>query len=117
MRRSTFFILLVAITSIALVVVWFWALGPVLIPLNSISSTEFTGADVVKRVWHLRLVQPEWVARPTDYVRWSQSESLARFILVVLSWLAGIGFIVRSHLANHRGTPHHTAPQPMAATH
>ncbi len=115
MQKSTFIIFLAVTTLIALGVIWFWALGPLLIPLVSINSTEFTSADVVRRVWHLRLVQPEWVSNPTDYVRWSQAESLARFIVVVLGWLAGIAFIVRSHLASHRGTPPHTAPQPIAA--
>lgn len=117
MRKSIFIILLSVSTLIALAVVWFWALGPLLIPLNSINPTEFTSADVVRRVWHLRLVQPEWVSNPTDYVRWSQAESLARFIVVVLGWLVGVAFIIRGRLASHRGAPTDTAPQPMAATH
>ena len=116
MRKSTFFVLFVAvITLIALAAVWFWAFAPVLIPLNSINSTELTSADVVRRVWHFRLVQPEWVSNPTDYVLWSRAESLVRFLLVVLGWLLGVAFVVRDHWISRRSTSADTASHPIAA--
>lgn len=117
MQKTTFIILLSVTTLIALGMVWFWAFGPLLTPLICINSTEWTGADVVRRVWHLRLVQPEWVSKPTDYVLWSQAESLARCIVVVLGWSVGVAFIVRGHLASRRKSPLDTASQPMAIAH
>jgi hypothetical protein len=115
MRKSIFIILLAAITLIALTTVRLWALGPVLTPLNSISSTEFTGADIVRRVWHLRLVTPEWASNLTDYVRWSQAESLTRSIVVALGWLVGFAFIVRARSPNRRTTSPVTMSQPIIA--
>ena len=116
MRKSTFISILAFTALIALAVAWVWALAPLLIPLVSINSTEFTSADVVRRVWHLRLVQPEWVSRPTDYVRWSQVESLARFMVVVLGWSVGAAFVIRSRLTSRRGGPSdHASHSPTAA--
>lgn len=115
MRKSTFIIFLSVISAIALVVLWFWALAPVLVPLVSYNATEFTAADVVRRVWHFRLVQPEWVSSPTDYVRWSQAESLARCVVVALGWLSSIGLIAWNRLAGHRNVPPETIPQPVVA--
>jgi hypothetical protein len=116
MQKRTFIIFLSVATVIALTAIWFWAIAPLVTPLISINSNEFTSADVVRRVWHFRLVQPEWVST-TNYVRWTQVESLIRSILVVLGWSVGVAFVIRRHSSSHRGAPSDAPSQPMAAVH
>ena len=96
----------------ALAATWFWVLAP----LAGFEVFGFSGtdADLVRRLHHFRLVQPEWVSNPPDYMRWSQAETLARLIVVFLGWLVGVILIVRRYLKSHRHTPPNTALEPTA---
>jgi hypothetical protein len=87
---------LAAITLAAVAAVWFWVLPPVLTPLVFPSPTSWTDADIGRHLWHVRLIQPEWVSSPPqhdDYLRWAQVETAARFDVVFLGWLGGSFFL------------------------
>jgi hypothetical protein len=90
---------LAALTLAAFAVAWFWALAPITASLLYICSKSWTQADLVRHLWHFRLVQPEWVGSPPDfdYLRWAQAETLARLGAVTLGWLAGALWIMRRH--------------------
>ena len=102
MRRSRFIVWLLLATLAAIAAAWFWALRPLLTILGYIYSSDWTDADVVRHIWHFRLVQPEWVSSPPDYSRWEQAETLARLSVVFLGWLASITFIIRRYLRSHK---------------
>ena len=95
---------LAALTLAALAVAWFWALPPILTPLLYITPSNWTDADLVRHLWHFRLVQPEWVGSPPqyDYLRWAQAETLARLGVMVLGWFSGTAWVIRRHLGRRR---------------
>ena len=108
MKRSTFISWFVVITLAAVALAWFWALPPLLTPLLYIYPTDWTQADLVGHIWHFRLVQPEWVSTPPDYMRWSLAETLARLTVVFLGWLGGTAFLTRRYLSSRkRPSPNH----------
>src|SRR5438034_11830521 len=100
MKRSMLIFRLVLITIVALALAWFWALPPLLTPLFYLHPTDWTDADLVRHIWHFRLVQPEWVSRPPDYFRWAQAETLARLAVVFLGWLSISTVFVWKYLDN-----------------
>ncbi len=104
MQKRTFILLLLLTTLVATGAGWFWALPPLLTPLFYLHPTDWTQADLVRNIWHFRLVQPEWVSTLPDYMRWSQAETLARLVVVFLAWLATTSFLVRRHVRGHRNT-------------
>ena len=116
MRKSKVITWLLVIGMIALAAVWFWALPPYLTPLyhTSIMSTNpfLNGghtiehvrtpgfdypSNLVRQIWHFRLVQPEWVSIPTNYERWSKVETQARLIVVIIGYLVSSIFIIRRY--------------------
>jgi len=108
MKRSTFISWFVFITLVSVALAWFWALPPLLTPLAYLYPTDWTQADLVRHIWHFRLVQPEWVSTPPDYMRWSQAETLARLAVVFLGWLASTTFLTRRYLSGRkRPSPNH----------
>jgi hypothetical protein len=97
---------LAAQTLAAFVAAWFWALPPFLTPLLYIHPSNWTDADLVRRLWHFRFIQPEWVGIPAqyDYLRWAQAETLARLAVVLLCWLGGACWILRHHWQGRKVT-------------
>jgi hypothetical protein len=108
---------LVAITLAAIAAAWFWALPPILTPLFYLHPTNWTDADLVRHLWHFRLIQPEWVSSPPqcDYLRWAQAETLARLGVVFLGWLGGAWWILRHHRQRQEVTPPNKSVQATAA--
>jgi hypothetical protein len=101
MQKLTFMVFLLLITLAAIGAAWFWALPPLLTPLFYLHPTDWTDADLVRHIWHFRLVQPEWVSTPPDYMRWSVAETLARLTVVFLGWATSIMFIERRYFRSH----------------
>jgi len=89
MQRSVSIVSLFLITLAALAAAWFWALAPIMTGFDIPHSSPWTDADIVRYVWHFRLVQPEWVSSPPnyDYGQWLQAELLARLSVVFLVWV------------------------------
>ena|ERR1039457_4303994 len=114
MKRSRFIVWLLLATLAAIAAVWFWALRPLLTPLFYLHPTDWTDADLVRHIWHFRLVQPDWVSTPPDYMRWSQAETLARLSVVFLGWLVSITFIIRRYLRSHKKPTPNKSPKPTA---
>ena len=115
MQKSRLIILLLLTTLAAIAAAWFWALPPLLTPLSyflpyisRFHPVGWTDADYVRHIWHLRLVQPEWVSTPPeyspDYLRWARAETSARLIVVFLGWTTSTGFIVRRYFRSHKDT-------------
>jgi len=111
-KKQTFIILLLLITLASLAAAWFWALPPLLTPLFYMHPTDWTDADLVRHLWHFRLVQPEWVSTPPDYLRWALAETLARLLVIFVIWLTAVIFLERRYLSGHSNTP----PNDGAAT-
>ena len=105
MKKQMFIALLVVITLAAMAAAWYWALRPLLTPLLYIHPADWTDADLVRHIWHFRLIQPEWLSSSPDYLRWCEAETLARLAVVLLSWLASTTFITRRYLRGRRSTP------------
>jgi hypothetical protein len=91
-------------TLVAMAAVWLWALPPMTTPLLYVCPHNWSDADLVRHLWHLRLVEPEWVADPPryDYLRWAQDETLARLSLVFLGWLTGSTWLFRRNPAGRQ---------------
>jgi hypothetical protein len=108
--KATFRFQLMVVTLAAIAAAWFWALSPILTPLFYLTPTNWTDADLVRHLWHLRLIQPEWVGSPPqyDYIRWAQMETLARLGVVFLGWLGGVACATRRYLLRRR-QPNETA--------
>jgi hypothetical protein len=104
MKKSTLMVYLLLITLAAIAAAWFWALRPLLTGLAYLHPTNWTDADLVRHIWHYRLVQPEWVSSPPQYsyTRWMMAETLARLAVVFLGWAASIMFIERRYFRSHK---------------
>jgi hypothetical protein len=104
MKESTLIVPLLLITLAASAAVGFWALLPIFTMLGYIHPADWTDADLVRHIWHFRLVQPEWVGSPPmySYTRWMVAETLARLSVVFLGWLVSITFIIRRYLRSHK---------------
>jgi len=70
--------------------------------LGYIYDSNWTDADLVRHIWHFRLVQPEWICSPPDFLRWVEVETLARLSVVFLGWLVSITFIIRRYFKSHK---------------
>ncbi len=90
-----------AVTLVALVVVIFWALDPILTAIFMMTSST-TDAELIRQIWHFRLVQPEWVTGPGQLFKWQETEAYTRLSLVLLCWLAAVVSLVRR---SSRGRP------------
>lgn len=90
---------LLAITLAAVAAAWFWAIAPMTTSLLYIHPNDWTDADLVRHLWHFRIIQPEWVGSPPqyDYLRWTRAEALARLGAVFLGWLVSASWIIRRH--------------------
>jgi hypothetical protein len=95
---------LAALTLAAIAAAWFWVLPPLATSFVVMCPTNWSGADLVRHLWHLRLVAPEWVASTPrddlldDYLRWVRAETLARLGVVLVAWICGAAWIARRHL-------------------
>src|SRR5436190_23608939 len=99
--KTTLRLRLTFITLAALAVAWLWARQPIFTPLFYLHPSTWTQADLVRHLWHFRLVQPERVSRPPqyDYLRWAQAETLARLSFVFLGWFSGSAWLLRRNPA------------------
>jgi hypothetical protein len=90
---------LVAVTLAAVAAAWFWAIAPMTTSLLYIHPSDWTDADLMRHLWHFRLIQPEWVSSPPqyDYIGWTQAEALARLCAVFLGWLGSASWIIWRH--------------------
>ena len=97
--KATLRIQLVGITLVAVAAAWFWAIAPMTASLLYIHPSDWTDADLVRHLWHFRIIQPEWVGSPPqyDYLRWTQAEALARLCAVFVSWLVSASWVIRRH--------------------
>ena len=90
---------IVVATLAAAVVVWLWAL-PVLAFVEYMYSPSHppTDAQVIRRLWRLPLVPPEWLGRPSDHssqllARWELTETLVRTCVVLTLWAIVVAWI------------------------
>ena len=92
---------IVAVTLVALVVAIFWALDPILTAIFMMTSST-TDAELIRQVWHFRLIQSEWVTGPGQFFKWQEAEVYARLSVVLFGWLAAVVTLVRRY---SRGRP------------
>ena len=89
-RQLLLTFLAVAVTVAAACAAWYWALAVVLTSFDVLSSAPLTDTDIIKRLWHFRLVRPEWVGHPPEYVHWVIAETITRLAAIVV-FFAGWG--------------------------
>ncbi len=87
--------LVAAGTILSGVAVYFWALRPLGFA-SYLGSTGTSDADIIRRYWPHRLVQPEWVgAGDSRLVNWHLTEAIVRLALVFTVWLLFICVVGR----------------------
>jgi hypothetical protein len=75
-------VLVTAFAAIALV----WAVRPVFDPIG---LGRYDTTALIRHTFPIRLVQPQWIADQSNlYFEWSVSEARARFLLIVVCWVA-----------------------------
>src|SRR4051812_6815604 len=99
-RALTFQI--IAVTIMALLITVFWALDPMLTAIFMLTGSNTTDAELIRQIWHVRLVQPEWISGPGQLMKWMEVEACARLVVMFLAWLASVIALVRR---NCRGAP------------
>ena len=114
MTQRTLTLQLVSATLVALLLVVFWALDPILTAYFILSRPHITDAELIRLVWHFRLIPPEWVSGPNQLFRWQEAEVYARLTVVFVAWtVSSIALIMR----HRRGKPRHLtgrSSQPLA---
>jgi hypothetical protein len=99
---------------IAAAAFWFWALPPLYISGDYLTTTSVTDADIIRQYWPHRLVQPEWVSSTTDWFEnWSHAEVVVRSLVVGVGWLVATGGLIHRCI-RLRKSPPNTAPEPPA---
>jgi len=104
MKRASAMIVVAVVTLAAASTVWLWALRP-LAGGSYLSSTTETDADIIRRYWPQRLVEPEWVGPKPDLISWAMTETFVRLSVVALSFIMIVGFAVYIFIkqaASHR---------------
>jgi hypothetical protein len=91
----------VALAVVALTL--FWAIAPAITPVIALSDGN--EADLIRELWPIRLVQPEWVFYfyGPSLTYWTLAESIARLVLVILGWLAAAFLIYRKYSRRQQG--------------
>jgi hypothetical protein len=106
MKQMPAMLIVVGATLGAAAAIWFWALRP--LSFHYVSSTSATDADIIRQYWPHRLIQPEWVtpAKGTGerLMKWHLTETGARVVVVLLPWLAMIGWIYGRNTRDHSST-------------
>jgi len=102
MTKRALTLQITGVTAIALLVAFYWALDPILIAIFMMVRTGITDAELIRQIWHVRLIQPELVSGPDQFWRWQQLEAGARLTLLFLAWLTSVMTLVRR---NSRGKP------------
>jgi hypothetical protein len=93
-----------AVTLIALAITFWWALDPILIAIFMMTHTGTTEAELIRQIWHFRLVQPEWIGTSDQFWRWQQAETYARLAVVFAGW---VGCVVALTKRYRRGKRRH----------
>ena len=82
MRRPTFGLLMILLTTLAVLwAAWYWAFV-LLTSFEILSPASWTDADLIRSLWHFRLIRPEWVGSPPEYLRWAWTETLTRIVIL-----------------------------------
>jgi len=111
MTKRALTLQIVAVTFVALAVAFFWALDPMLSAIFMLTHAT-TDAELIRQVWHIRLVQPEWISGPGQLFKWMEAEAAARLSVVFLGWLAAVFTLVR----RYRHGPPKSSNQSMQPT-
>ena len=83
MKRASAMILVALVSIAAASAISLWALRP-LGGGSYLSSTSETDAEIIRRYWPQRLVEPEWVSAKPDLMSWSMTETFVRVSVVGL---------------------------------
>lgn len=85
MRAFVKYLSLAAATMVGFAAALYWALGPLL------TAGSFWGnddAEMVRRYFSFRVVQPEWLGNAANlFPHWIAVETRARLIIVAVLWL------------------------------
>lgn len=85
----------VVVTAFA-VVALLWVVRPVFDPIG---LRRYDTTAVIRHTFPIRLVQPQWITDQSNlYFEWSVSEVRARFLLVVVCWVAASVTIVYARI-------------------
>ena len=114
MQKATLKLFLFFVTLAAVGAALLWAARPLVTPLLYLYPTGWTDAELIRHVWHFRLVQPEWASTPPDYLHWSQTETMARLSVVFLAWLTNVALVVR-YFRRHQAPPNKSLQATAAA--
>ena len=105
MTKRALILEIVGVTFAALAIGFFWALDPLLTAIFMMTQSGTTDAELIRQIWHFRLVQPEWILDPIQslqFLRWQQAESAARLSLVFIAWLASVIYLITRHRRGKR---------------
>jgi hypothetical protein len=117
--KITLSLQLVAITLAAVAAALFWALAPMTASLLYIHPNSWNDADLVRHLWHFRLIQPEWVSGSPqyDYMLWTRAETLTRLAVVFIASLGSSAWIVKRHHYLRTGSPPNHQQEQTGADH
>jgi hypothetical protein len=102
------------VTLIAAAALRLWALPPLYISGDYLTTTDATDADIIHQYWPHRLVQPEWVSsKPDWFVNWSHAEVAVRSSLVGFGWLVATGGLIYGYIRLRKAPPN-KSPEPTA---
>jgi hypothetical protein len=101
MQRSTLDLLLLGALVGALATAFLWGLRPVIQPVFMLYPMGWTQADLIRHIWHFRLVQPEWLSHP-EYLPWAFAETYARLGAIFTAWVAAWALLIYQYLRRGR---------------
>jgi hypothetical protein len=109
MNRSTLIWIILAMCVAAGAAIWFWALRPLGF-VSYLSSTGTSEAEIIRRYWPHRLVQPEWVSASSDRImNWHFAEAVTRLIAVSVVWCLALAAGVAAYaMSKNRRANHQT---------
>jgi hypothetical protein len=84
--------------------VWFCIVYPLFGFVSYMYSPSHppTDAQMIRDLWHFRLIQPEWLARSSDHMmdllaRWEVIEAGVRALLIFAFWATLVAALVHRH--------------------
>jgi hypothetical protein len=93
-RRLITLVLVVAATTLAYLLYYYWTPVP-----TQLSGSFLGGAEndtrTIKEVWPVRIIQPSWLPQTDELLsRWEIAEMRAREIAVALLWLCIVSIVI-----------------------
>jgi hypothetical protein len=114
-RRLMTLALVVAVTALAYMLLYYWTPVPMQLAGSFLGGAE-NDTRTIKEVWPVRIIQPSWLPQTDELLwRWEMAEMRAREIAVAVLWLCLVTIVILGDPSFERTNRPNQSLQPTAS--